>query len=374
MNKVFFIIFCITILSCNKTSFPDSLEVVRNIEATHASLTELISSIEVVCLQHGDSILIDDKGRLLQRDSSYYLIDRFGTKETYRFGLNGKFYSKIGTQGDGPGEYNNILDMFIEEKKDEVYVESYPFFILYRYTKTGVFKDKKEVKIPVSGFHKFNDHYWAFAGYANYPLPQYLIKLDTSLCVTDSIALPANPIYTKISFFSHFSSLKDTAYFWQNPYPIIYKLDNDTIQQILFFDFGDKFITYNDIYDTNKKDIRNKKNVIIQNYSESNTHILVELITLEKKDSFRILYGLKNKTTKQWNWIEPKVTNNSNIPPDWYFDRTQGFAQDGRLMCFFFGNEIEELTEEARKLITNPQELENIDPEMDMFVLLCRFK
>ena len=60
--------------------------------------------------------------------------------------------------------------------------------------------------------------------------------------------------------------------------------------------------------------------------------------------------------------------------PDWYFDRTQGFSEDGRLICSLFGNDIEVLTDEARKLITNPQELENIDPEMDMFVLLCRFK
>lgn len=86
------------------------------------------------------------------------------------------------------------------------------------------------------------------------------------------------------------------------------------------------------------------------------------------------IYGLKNKASGQWQWMEYITTPEKPFIPDWYPGRTQGFAQDGRLMCFFFGNEIEELTEEARKLITNPQELENIDPEMDMFVLLCRFK
>lgn len=91
------------------------------------------------------------------------------------------------------------------------------------------------------------------------------------------------------------------------------------------------------------------------------------------KKAVRNIYGLKNKGLEQWYWAE-YIPPEKPFIPDWYFDRTQGFAQDGRLMCFFFGNEIEELTEEARKLITNPQELENIDPEMDMFVLLCRFK
>lgn len=374
MAKFLIIISCITILGCNKIPYPNSLEVVKNVKATDISLTNLISSIEIVRLQHGDSILIDDRAKLLQRDSSIYLIDRFGTKEIYCFGLDGRFYSKIGRFGEGPGEYNNIIDVSIEETKDEIYVESYPFFWLSRYSKTGIFKDKREVEISASGFHKFNDCYWVSAGYSNYPRPQYLIKLDTSLNIIDSIPLPANPIYTKLSYFAHFSSLKDTAYFWQNPYPIVYKLTSDTLQQILFFDFGDDFITYDEIFKTNKKRIKNKKNVIIQNYSESNTHSLIELITLEKKDSFRILYGLKNKAARQWKWIEPTVTNDKKTPPDWYFDRTQGFSQDGRLMCFFFGNEIEDLTDEARKLITNPQELENIDPEMDMFVLLCRFK
>lgn len=205
--------------------------------ATDNSLTELMSSIEIVHLQQGDSILIDDRAKLLQRDSSIYLIDRFGTKEIYRFGLDGRFYSKIGRFGEGPGEYNNIIDVSIEETKDEIYVESYPFFWLSRYSKTGIFKDKREVEISASGFHKFNDCYWVSAGYANYPRPQYLIKLDTSLNIIDSIPLPANPIYTKLSYFAHFSSLKDTAYFWQNPYPIVYKLTSDTLQQILFFDF-----------------------------------------------------------------------------------------------------------------------------------------
>ena len=56
------------------------------------------------------------------------------------------------------------------------------------------------------------------------------------------------------------------------------------------------------------------------------------------------------------------------------FSRMKGFTQDGKLMVFLYAHELELLQSEDKVLIQNPELLENADPEMDMFILLCMMK
>ena len=366
--------FLLFILSCHTAQHPPiSFEIVTYPGPTDKTLTNFIESIEIVKLQHNDTLIIDDNCNLLQRDSSFYLIDIFGEQSIYRFDRKGRFLNRIGEKGKGPQEYLNILDIAIEEKNNHIYIQSSPYFTLVSYTKNGDFKEKKTKDIPVNGFCKNNEIYWIFAGYNNQKLPQYLIQMDTAFKMRDSLTLPIDFKNTSPSILPKFSSFKDHSYFWQNPYPMVYKLDTDTVYPILFLDFGKKYISYNDILNPQIK-IKQKNEFLISNYWECDSHSLINLSSLEEDKSFRLVTGLKNKNTEQWNWIEFTIKGKQTTPPDWYFNTIKGFTQNGELMCFLFGNEIEELPDEARKLITNPEKLENIDPEMDMFILLCRFK
>lgn len=374
MKQFILFAFSFFILNCNTPRHqPNSIETITYPGPTDKTLTDFIKSIEIVRLQHNDTLIIGDNCNLLQNDSSFYLIDILGEQSVFRFNKKGRFLNRIGEKGKGPQEYSNMLGIAIEESNNHVYIQSIPYFTLANYTKDGNFKEKNIKEIPVNGFCKNDETFWLFAGYNKQAHPQYLIKMNESFKMIDSLTLPIDFKNTSPSILPKFSSFKNHSYFWQHPYPIVYKLDADTVYPILFLDFGKKYISYSDSFDP-KIEIKQKNEFLISNYWESDTHSLIRLSSLEKDKSFRIVTGLKNKKTEQWNWIEFMINNKLTINTDWYFNRIKGFAQDGRLMCFFFGNEIEELTDEARKLITNPQELENIDPEMDMFVLLCRFK
>ena len=374
MKQFIHFIFLILILSCNTSRPPQtSVEIIAYPGATNKSLTDFIESIEVIPLEHGDTLIIGDHCNLLQNDSSFYLIDIFGEQSIFRFNKEGHFLNRIGEKGKGPQEYSNILDVAIEEQNNQVDIQSFPYFTLTSYSKNGIFKEKRTKEIPVNGFCKNDKTYWIFAGYNNQTLPQYLIKMDESLEIRDSLPLPIDFKNTSPSILPKFSSFKNRSYFWQNPYPMIYRLDADTVYPILFVDFGKKYISYRDMLDP-KIEIKQKNEFLISNYWESDTHSLISLSSLEKDKSFRLVTGLKNKNTEQWHWLEFIINSKLTGSPDWYFNKIKGFAQDGRLICFFFGSQIEELTDDARKLITNPQELENVNPEMDMFILLCRFK
>lgn len=335
-----------------------------------SSLTELMDAIEIVRLQHGDSIITDDRVRLLQRDSSFYLVDILGEKNIYRFARDGRFRNKIGQKGQGPEEFSTLLDIDIEEKGDCVHVLSQPYCTLVCYSKDGTFIERKKSDIPANSFCRSGDGYWVFAGDADRSL---LLRLNDSLHITDSMRLTQFPM-DKIAYpIPKFSSFGGQAYFWRFPFPVVYNLTADTMQQALFFEFKNQSVPKKDIKD--KKSIPDENLTCISKYWENGTYALVEIGRVGKdRKSMQNIYGIKNKTSGQWQWVEYITTPEKPFIPDWYAVRIQDFAQDGRLMCFFFGNEMEELTDEARKLVTNPEELENIDPEMDMFILLCHFK
>ena len=370
MKHLFLLLTIALFSNCTSKPASTSSEQVTYPGATLPSLTGLISSIEVIRLQHGDTIMVDDRARLLQRDSSFYLIDISGEQNIYRFNHDGSFLNKIGQKGRGPEEYPFLLDIAIEEENDNIFVLSLPDCTITQYSKAGTFKRKEQINLPAKGFCKSENRFWIFTGYPDRTL---LLQLDDSLHTVDSIRLPqyftdkmANPL-------QKFSTSGEHSYFWRFPFPAIYTLTTDTAQQTTYFNFKDQYIPEKDI--SERESIQDKNITSISRYWETNSHILVEIGIVEyKKKTARNIYGLKNKTQNQWYWAEYTTTPENPFIPDWYPTRTQGFAQDGRLMCFFFGNEIEELTDDARKLITNPQELENIDPEMDMFILLCRFK
>ena len=359
-------------LFSNCTSKPVSTasEQVAYPGATLPSLTGLMSSIEIVRIQHGDSILVDDKARLLQRDSSFYLIDILGELNIYRFACDGRFLNKIGQKGQGPEEYSAIQDISIEEEGDCVHVLSYPYCTMVRYAKDGTFKTKKQVPIPNDGFCRSGNGYWLFAGYDD---RTFILRLDDTLHSTDTVRLTKYFSDRAHTRFPKFSSSGEQSYFWRFPFPEVYRITPDSVEQAVFFELKDQYIPAKDI--RQKEYLEDKKITCISQYWENDTHVLVEIGAIgEDPKSMRNIYGLKNKALGQWQWVEYVTTSEKPFIPDWYPTRTKGFTQDGRLMCFFFGNEIEELTDDARKLITNPQELENIDPEMDMFILLCRFK
>lgn len=101
---LFYIFLFLALLSnCTSNPVPTASEHIIYPGATLTSLTELMDAIEVVRLQHGDSILVDDKVRLLQRDSSFYFIDILGGTKHLSFRIGRAFPEQDRTKGTRPG-------------------------------------------------------------------------------------------------------------------------------------------------------------------------------------------------------------------------------------------------------------------------------
>lgn len=98
--------------------FEKGMEIEREVK-----LSDIASSVEYVRLETTDEGLVHYlMPNMMHRTSKYFIFgDR---KNVMQFTIDGKFVRNIGRQGKGPGEYNYIRQVDVDEKAGKVYVLS----------------------------------------------------------------------------------------------------------------------------------------------------------------------------------------------------------------------------------------------------------
>lgn len=118
------------LFSCSTTEKQNLPELVKYNGATIPSVRELVQSIEVIKLDHQDSITIGNWNTVQQQDSSFYIGNLQGTRLIYKFNRQGHFLNSIGKTGRAPGEYQSLTDFYISDTANQVYIQSAPGFSL----------------------------------------------------------------------------------------------------------------------------------------------------------------------------------------------------------------------------------------------------
>ena len=112
-------------------------------------LSDFVSELEYIPLETGDKCLIGDvyDNNVIVTKSHIFIASQ---KYCYAFGRDGKFITEIGHSGQGPGEYtviNTTTGIFVDEKRQSLYLEIIPFAIL-EYSWDGVFR--RSIKLPTN--------------------------------------------------------------------------------------------------------------------------------------------------------------------------------------------------------------------------------
>ena len=98
--------------------FEEGLEVERDVK-----LSEIADSVTYIRLETTDNGLVKYfKASLMRRTSKYYIFGEM--QNVIQFTRNGKFVRNIGRRGQGPGEYNYIRQVDVDEKTGKVVLES----------------------------------------------------------------------------------------------------------------------------------------------------------------------------------------------------------------------------------------------------------
>ena len=83
-------------------------------------LSEAISDVQVVPLETTNESLLASIQNVQVTDDDIWIIP-YEDQRLYRFSRSGKFLNFVGRIGQGPEEYTQLYDYFIDEKKKEVY-------------------------------------------------------------------------------------------------------------------------------------------------------------------------------------------------------------------------------------------------------------
>ncbi|MCM0324725.1 6-bladed beta-propeller [Bacteroides fragilis] len=121
-------------------------------------LSESAEKLEIVSLEMTDQSMLGEIRRIQVTDHNIW-IDHGREFYIYRFSRSGKFLNKIGSIGQGPGEYTTYSTFLVDEDKKEVYIIANTNGVL-AYDFEGNFKRKiVDIQIILQLFSSVYDQY-----------------------------------------------------------------------------------------------------------------------------------------------------------------------------------------------------------------------
>lgn len=120
MNKLIYtalLILHILLISCNQQDRKQKEADVINFDNVATSEFE-IENMEYIPLETTEHSLLGGINKIIYKNDRYYILDKDQNKGVYIFDKDGNFLSSINKQGEGPGEYIEIMDMDIDNKNN----------------------------------------------------------------------------------------------------------------------------------------------------------------------------------------------------------------------------------------------------------------
>ena len=133
------------LFSCNKKRESDFFSIpVNTNENSSLSLSAIAENIEAIELEVTDESIIGRIMDVLDTDDYYIIRD---TKSVFLFDKKGKFIRRIGSVGQGPGEYVNIIDMAVDNNKEKIFISSFPRNLICYDFNGNFLKETQEARV-----------------------------------------------------------------------------------------------------------------------------------------------------------------------------------------------------------------------------------
>lgn len=200
-----------------------------------ASLFDYFRSIELIPLETSSDVLITGISKIIICQDRYYALDKPQCL-IFVFDKTGKFLFKIGTKGQGAGEYSFIQDFTINPYSGSLEILE-PYGRIHIYDLSGKFIETKRIDYP--GFRVAH----SFAA------------LDSTTYVSHSLFSPKKILYFNldeqrllheefeedmpIGSYSNIPYQYRNDWFFFRPFhPVVYKIGKERLEVAFQFDFG----------------------------------------------------------------------------------------------------------------------------------------
>lgn len=133
-----------TIISKNINTYTLNFDSIEQRESLIFS--SIFKSVKAIVLDNKE-VLIGKIEKMQPYESTLFILDSQSAKGVYEFRKNGEFIRKIGSVGNGPGEYNACNDFTINEQTKEIYIyDSYNKRINKYDIETGAYKSSLNIE------------------------------------------------------------------------------------------------------------------------------------------------------------------------------------------------------------------------------------
>lgn len=156
---VIFLLCCSLFLCCNQKDQQDIViigEKYFSIKKKHISNIFEIGHIEnIIKPEKTDESLFASADRIrIDNEGNIFVLDRFSLQVLLRFDKEGTFLNKYGSHGQGPGEYQGIVD-FDFDSTGNIYLLT--VYKIIKYKKTGAFLEENKLNLLSGGIKIVGD-------------------------------------------------------------------------------------------------------------------------------------------------------------------------------------------------------------------------
>ena len=135
----------------------------KNLSYKECNVSDYASSIRYVPLETKDECLLNEELQVIV-SSQYIFIHDFLADKVYRFDANnGKFLNTIGKRGQGPGEYQKLFGIYVDDVYRKCYLMDSYANKIYIYDYNGKYVKVCSGSLADKSNEKLFDYFWELA-------------------------------------------------------------------------------------------------------------------------------------------------------------------------------------------------------------------
>lgn len=201
-------------------------------------IKELVSKPEWIQLDSVPQALLGDATRIIEHEERIYILDLSSRKEVLVFDKEGKYLNAIGTQGNGPGEYSDIIDFTINTSTGDIAILSHPSTV-YLYKQDGSYINSAKLTESLLWNIAYSEgRYICSTNHQTYTEGDdaFLIYTFSSDLKPEGKYIPVLPQQMPGTFMFEglLSSQGDTTYYMDMFTHSLYKIGKDGVPVLLF--------------------------------------------------------------------------------------------------------------------------------------------
>lgn len=311
MKRLLFLSLLVFAVSCSNRQESEVIKVEYNL-VTGADIlrSDMIKSIDMIRLQSEDAPMVGERltSINIHNDTIYYF-DPYDNKQLLLYDMEGNFLNAIGKVGNGPEEYIDALNFFLNDD-GTVSMYSLSSQAEYIYNKRGEFVNKINYELRPYQLIKDKGRIYYYFGEGGVREDKLVISDENQDIVAEY--LPNRDIISMTIGAPVFSKHRDNLYLCEPYGTDILMLDGDKEPQLKYsFDFGDYNMPeefYTGGFEKSFEIIGQNPFTIKDLFVESDSYSLLSVIVtdISKNESF-CLYGVHDKAKKSWRWFKLDV-------------------------------------------------------------------